>query len=142
MSITTNPGENMDSLTESEIAALVVFLAANRAGPSFGATQDKLRAQLALLRAERVKGYLSPTKLKVGMVVQTKVVVVDEDDRGSLYLHAVPGDFGVIMDCDAPDTFPVIAWTNSGVCNMDPKDLEMYTGRVCYVCGDPSECDS
>lgn len=76
--------------------------------------------------------------LKPGDVVEATCVITDKNRSGNVYIHAVPGTLGVILedDFDVNPEFPVIDWGpgGHGTCNTHDDCFKKYEGRVqCVV---------
>jgi hypothetical protein len=86
----------------------------------------------------RIVGRCDMDKLKPGMVVVANRVITDRDSYGEIYIHAIPGTFGVVLNDDFDPKWPVISWGIggvSGVCNVAPDCFDIYTGPVEQVVG-------
>jgi hypothetical protein len=75
--------------------------------------------------------------LKPGDVVQATCVITDKDHKGKVYIHAIVGTLGVVLEDDFNPKFPVIDWRGPGgfgVCNTTPDTFKKYAGKVkCVV---------
>ncbi len=76
--------------------------------------------------------------IKPGDIVEATCVITDKDSKGKLYIHAVPGTLGIVLEDDFRPDWPVISWDGPGgcgVCNAPPSTWKKYPGKVYCVVG-------
>ena len=77
---------------------------------------------------ERVGG-----RMKAGDIVVATCVIIDVDEDGCHYIHALPGTRGVVLDDDGIDPhWLFVNWEPEGygTCNITRAEYEKYRGRV------------
>ncbi len=69
-----------------------------------------------------------------GTVVTAQAVITDKGPDGSHYIHAAPGELGVIIDCGQTMPAVDVRWRDGSVCTcLADDEVAPYTGRVSCV---------
>ena len=63
-------------------------------------------------------------------IVELEGIITDVDEYDQPYIHAIPGDYGVVLGGDGGPEWPNVKWGrggDGGVCNVSPDAFEVVT---------------
>jgi hypothetical protein len=72
-------------------------------------------------------------KYKGGEVVVAQRVILDRDQHGDWYIHAVPGTFGVVNDFGQTEPSVDVTWEDGSQCTVHEDEVMLYLGDVSRV---------